>query len=261
MVSFALLVHFKSLDSRNTKTKRHGREEIRKMRKLKRILCGLCMLLLILSVGQMNSHIQINAKSNKAYTIKTKKVKYKDKKGNVRGIISYEYPQLKGNTKAIKKINKRIRKQRDTFFTSKQAKYLKLYLTDENWHNEQYFYKRKCKIRYNKGNIFSFTEAETFFAGFSSHTYYYGYNYNLKTGKTLTYKNAISGNARKKIIKATKKVLKDEAINYKKGCKELNEKKHFEFYISPGKVYICYQPFEIGRCGQPGMVAVKGKYK
>ena len=50
------------------------------MRKLKRILCGLCMLLLILSVGQMNSHIQINAKSI-TYTIKTKKVEYKDENG------------------------------------------------------------------------------------------------------------------------------------------------------------------------------------
>ena len=232
------------------------------MRKLKRILCGLCMLLLILSVGQMNSHIQINAKSI-TYTIKTKKVEYKDKNGKVSGVISYEYPQLKGNTKVIKKINKKIRKQRDAFFTSKKAKSLKLYLANKNkyWQNQQYFYERVCKVRYSKGNIFSFTEAETFFAGFSSHTYYYGYNYNSKTGKTLTYKNAISGNARKKVIKATKKMLKKEAIDYNRGCKELKAKKYFEFYISPGKVYICYQPFEIGRCGQPGMVAVKGKYK
>ena len=218
------------------------------------------MLLMILCLGQMNSHIQIDAKGT-TYTIKTKKVEYKDKNGKVKGVISYEYPQLKGNTKAIKKINKKIRKKRDAFFKSGQAKSLKMYLNDEYYSNELYFYERICKVRYNKGNIFSFTEAETFFAGFSSHTYYYGYNYNLKTGKTLTYKNAISGNARKKIIKATKKMLKKEVIDYDVACKELKAKKHFEFYISPGKVYICYQPFELRRCGQPGMVAVKGKYK
>lgn len=230
------------------------------MKRLRRIFWGLSMLLLILGLSQINNNIKINAKSTTC-TVKTKKVIYKDGDGNVRGVILYEYPQIKGNTKAIKKINKAIRKERDAFFTSGTADYFRSYLTDEYWSKERYFYKRKCKIRYNKGNILSFTEAETLFAGFSSHTYYFGYNYNLKTGKTLTYKNAISGNARKKIIKATKKVLKKEAIDYNEGCKELKAKKHFEFYISPGKVYICYQPFEIGRCGQPGMVAVKGKYK
>lgn len=230
------------------------------MRKLKRIFLGLSMLLFLLGLSLIHNDINVNAQSPD-YTVKTKKEIYKDDDGNVRGVISYEYPQLKGNTKAIKKINKAIRKKRDAFFTSAKADDFKVYLTDEYWIHEKYFYKSKCKVRYAKGNIFSFTEAETLFAGFSSHTYYTGFNYNIKTAKTLTYKNAIKGNARKKIVKATKKMLKKEAMDYKKACKELRAKKHFEFYISPGKVKICYQPFELTRCGQPCMVAVKGRYK
>ena len=229
------------------------------MKKVRQIICGLSMLILLLGAVPVDGPININAKST-VCTIKTKKIVYKDNEGNIRGVISYQYPQLQGDTAAIKKINKAIRKERDKFFTSEKADEFRSYLTDEYWIHERYFYMRRCKIRYNEGNVLSFTESEVFFAGFSSHTYYHGYNYNTKTGKKITYKNAIKGNARKKITKATKKMLKKEAMDYDKACKELKNKKHFEFYISPGKVNICYQPFELTRCGQPGTVSVKGKY-
>lgn len=93
--------------------------------------------------------------------MQTKKVTWKDKDNIVRGIVSFQYPKLKGNTKGIARTNKvpqnamkeymahenveRIRESTLDFIDSKMF-----------YHNkDQLYWKTTCKVTYNKNNIIS----------------------------------------------------------------------------------------------------------
>lgn len=73
------------------------------MAKLKKIFSvGICVIL-CLSILPTNS---VEAASKATYAMQTKKVTWKDEDNIVRGIVSFQYPKLKGNSKGIAKINK-----------------------------------------------------------------------------------------------------------------------------------------------------------
>lgn len=213
-------------------------------------------------------HIMANDKDSDKiikteYTIKKDKVEYKDNTGKVRGVVYFQYPQFKGTSTTIKKINKQIKNESNKFLESENANTIKdstqFAIQNNAFYNdeEQYYWKTSCKVSYNKNNIVSFHMVEEWFAGGVHNQKEYGINYNVKTGKRLTIKDVISGNAKDKILKAAKKycALDTNAYDIIKNTDE------YKFYLKKGKVYICYGSYELGHGTSTDEFSVIGKYK
>lgn len=207
-------------------------------------------------------------KSNKAikaeYTMKKDKIEYKDKKGIVRGIVYFQYPQFKGTTAAIKKINKQLKNESSKFLKSKNAKIIEqiiqLAIQNNIFSNKEedvWFWKTSCKVSYNKNNIMSIHMKEGWYAGGVYNESHYGFNYNVKTGKKLTIKDVISGNAKEKILKAAKKYCGSDTVAYN----IIKDTKSYKFYFSKGKVYLCYGSYELKHGNTCDIISIPGKYK
>lgn len=195
-------------------------------------------------------------------------VKYKDRNGVVRGIISFQYPQFEGKSSSIKKINKRIKTKSKEFFESDTSEYFRRCVQDNiaaypvpQYTNPTYYHwTASCKESYNKNGIVSFYMSEDWYAGGVGSYYKYGLNYNLKTGRELSVKDVVSGNAKVKILKAGKKYCKK--IGFEKGYDTIRRTKKYKFYFKRGKVYICYGTYELGHAtASDDRFSVKGKYK
>lgn len=204
-----------------------------------------------------------NQSAKVEYTIKKDKIEYKDKSGKIRGVVYYQYPQFKGTSSSIKKINNALKKESSKFLKSENVKTVKEsteYAIENNSFydkKEQYFWKTSCKVSYNKNNIVSFYMNEEWYAGGVYNKSEYGLNYNIKTGKTLTINNVISGDAKKKILAAAKKYCGSDKRIYN----IIKNTKNYKFYFSKGKVYICYGSYELGRGDSWDKFSVVGKYK
>lgn len=235
------------------------------MKKRKLIMMFLSMFLLVMCISQINS-AETSAKEAK-YKIKTETAKYKDKSGKVRGIVSFQYPQFEETNTQIKYINKTIKNKRDSYMKSDNAKSLKEYTLDSIKSNgffsdsEQYYYKTECNVTYNTNNIVSVKMTWSWYAGGVCNGGSYGFNYNLKTGKKLTYKDVISGNAKSKILKASKKIFSDFGTDTTSAYKTIKNAKSYNFYFIPGKVYICFESYELDLGSSEFELPVGGKYK
>lgn len=90
----------------------------------------------------------------------------------------------------------------------------------------------------------------------------YGFNYNLKTGKKLTYKNVISGNAKSKVLKAAKSFLKDySSYGGPEAYNKIKKMNSYNFYFKAKKVYICFESYELDLGAGSHKFSVTGKYK
>lgn len=232
----------------------------------KSIICTL-LLCLIFTAFTLSPPQKVFAADSSAsvigYEQKTVKREYKDEKGIVRGIVSFEYPKFIGTTPAVKKINKEIRKARKQYFQSDNAKNIRETTKDSiknnrfHYDSDQYFWTTGCAMTYGKGNIVSFSMTEDWYAGGVHNRYDYGFNYDLNTGKKLTIDNVIEGDARAEILKAAQKYCKDDtrALNIIKNTKK------YKFFLDEGKVYICYGSYELFHGTSIDIFEVKGKYK
>ncbi len=220
----------------------------------------LCLLLCNLSIIPVkhaqagNNNIIIpdrKAKNNSmaGYKIKEDKKEFKDKKGNVRCIVAFQYPQFTSTSPAAVKINRQLKKKSRQYFKSENFKNIKKYTKDAIKYNrfsyktDQYLWTTYCSMSYNKDNIVSFQMAEWWYAGGVTTRDYYGLNYNLDTGKELEIKDVIKGNAKTEILKAAKKYLKGD----KEAYKIIKDTKKYKFYFEKGTVYICYGGYELNR--------------
>ncbi|WP_455717039.1 PdaC/SigV domain-containing protein, partial [Anaerosporobacter sp.] len=199
------------------------------------------------------------------YTMKERKIEYTDDDGRVRGIISYQYPQFKGTSKTIKKINSKLKKECTKFFQGENPKNISESIQSSIDNNrfydkeERYIYQTTCEITYNKNNIVSISMNQKWYSGGVNNTTNYGFNYNLKTGKKLGINDVISGDAKKKILEAAKEYCGSDTVAYDaiKNTKE----KDYKFYFSKGKVYICYGSYELMHGTSWDIFTVTGKYK
>ena len=130
---------------------------------------------------------------------------------------------------------------------------------DSNGTYEHYYYESTFEITYEKDNIICISTSYNWYAGGAP---YYGkknYTYNMKTGKKLTYKDVISGNAKKKIIKKCEEMFKD-TWDYEEVMKKVKKKKSYQFYLKDGKVYVCFERGELVYNGAPE-IEFETKYK
>lgn len=243
------------------------------MKRIYKIAMSLIICLCICtSVGVDTSLVQAGTKneivvqeSKIQYIMKKDQKVYKDNEGRVRGITYFQYPQLKGSSSAIKKINKELKSESNKFFKTESSKAWKKYMLEALKENSFFDEKTKlywtssCKVTYNKNNIISMKITEDWWAGGALvQQFYHGFTFNTKTGKRLNVGDVIEGNAKEKILKAAKKM----SANYDEYRKELvlekvKATKKYKFYITSGKVIICYS-WDGDRLNS---FSVVGKYK
>ena len=196
------------------------------------------------------------------YTIEEDKVEYKDKNGIVRGLVSFSYPQFRSSSPALIKINNQLKNKSKKYFLSGNAATIKettQYSIDNHRFydkHEQYYWTTQCSVSYDDNGIISFHMNEQWYAGGVHNVDNYGLNYDLTTGKTLSINDVISGNARKKILKAGKAYCKDDMTAYA----HIKQTKKFKFYLYKGDVYICFGSYELAHGTSWDEFTVKGSY-
>lgn len=178
--------------------------------------------------------------SSAKYTIKQYRTVKKYKHG-MKATFSYQLPQLKGNSAAIKKINKDIKKSLAA--EKKNAKQLFNYAKDganNGFKNLSYYDATTAKITYNKNNVVSFKSEMKWWAGGVAEDNIGSWTYSLKSGKKLTVYDVAQGSQasiKKKLVKGAKKfgagTIYFESTNLKK----------MNFVLKKGKVYVYPQVY------------------
>jgi hypothetical protein len=243
------------------------------MKKLRIIFTVVFCVTICLSILSTNS---VEASTKASYEMQNKKVTWKD--GDiVRGIVSFQYPKLKGNSKEIAKINKVLENAMKVFMADENVERIKdntLYYIDNKMfseYTEQLYWKTTCKITYNKNNIISMHMKEMWYAGGVYNQYDYGYTFNLETGKTLTAIDVIGGKTEvvsSKVVASAKKYFNKNEIAldadlWKSISNTINtfDAKEFKFYLKPGKAYICFGSYELNLGTGWQIFSVTSKYK
>ncbi|HEX3076860.1 MAG TPA: DUF4163 domain-containing protein [Lachnospiraceae bacterium] len=206
---------------------------------------------------------KVSAASSATYNMEKNEKTYKDKDDTtVRGVVYFYYPQLIGNTTAIKKINTVLKNAADDFMKSESAKSLEEYVTgsieNDGFYSEteQYYYMAACKVTYNSKNVISIHMKEMWYAGGVYNQMDYGFTFDLKTGKELSIVDVVSGNSstvKNKIVNAGTKYLKkllgsnfnNDYPNVLPIIKDYSVKK-CNYYLTPGKAHICFGSYELG---------------
>lgn len=242
------------------------------MKKLRIIFTVVICVTFCLLILPTNS---VEASTKASYEMQNKKVTWKD--GDiVRGIVSFQYPKFKGNSKEIAKINDVLENAMKVFMADENVERIKegtLYYIDNKMfseYTEQLYWKTTCKITYNKNNIISMHMKEMWYAGGVYNQYDYGYTFNLETGKTLTAIDVIGGKSEvvsSKVVANAKKyfnkneIVLDEDL-WKNISNTINtfDAKELKFYLKPGKAYICFGSYELNLGTGWQIFSVTSKY-
>lgn len=142
-------------------------------------------LALAMSVGLVTSP-KAEASSSAKYTIKQYRTVKKYKR--VKGIFSYQLPQLKGKSTVVKKINKSLRKN----YTAEQNTKKKVFKFAK-WESKHFRSSHatfddivKTRVTYNKNGVISFRYDQALDPAGSGTFLIGSWTYSLKTGKKLT---------------------------------------------------------------------------
>ena len=227
-------------------------------KRLKKIsLMGILCLLLACCIPTMS----VNAAS-KAKTATKKVTEVNKKYGKIKVESYYKKVVLKGNSKAVKKINKEIQKDCTEFlkgtdllvdYAKQDSKYCQYPVTYSNT--------AVSKVTYNKNGIISIKITTEWYAGGTSNTDEYGMTFSLKTGKKLRLDQVCADKPAKVASTLKKKILsQDSSLDVSKITK--NNVKNLDFYLKPGKkAVVCFGPYELGWGGWVRTYTVKSKYK
>jgi hypothetical protein len=210
------------------------------------------------------------------YKMQKKEITYKDG-AKVRGIVSFQYPVLEGDSDQIAEINQVLADALNTYMASESAENIKsstLFAIKDKMFNKdvpQYYWKTDCKVTYNKNNIISMHMKEMWYAGGVYNQTDYGYTFNVETGKALTAADAIGGTSRQmknKILTGGKAYIKKK---YKEGFDytwqmvsdslRSSDVKKLKFYLSPNKAHLCFGSYELGLGTDYNVFSVPSIYK
>jgi hypothetical protein len=244
------------------------------MTKLRIIFSVVICVIFCLSILPRNN---VEAATKASYVMQNEKVEWND--GDiVRGIVSFQYPKLKGDSNEIAKINKVLENAMKAFMEDNEnvegIKESTLYYIDNKLfseYTEQLYWKTTCKVTYNKNNIISMHMKEMWYAGGVYNQNDYGYTFNLETGKTLTAVDVIGGKSEEvssKVVSSAKKYFNKNEIVFdadlwKNISNTINtfDAKEFKFYLKPGKAYICFGSYELKLGTGWQIFSITSKYK
>lgn len=239
-------------------------------KKLYRFISFLLILVTLLLVENYN-HIVHAAKDSKVdYTMLKDIETCKDESGKVRGVVYFQYPEIKGSTKAIKNINRLLANDCKEFMEKNAKSFMELTQSAiENGQfinfDTQYYNKTICKVTYNENSLISMHMKKCWYAGGVYNQADYGYTFNLKSGELLSVKDVLSNNpttAKKKILSAAKKYLTTKN-GFDKVAYDIIESynlEDFKFYLYKKKVYICFESYELNHGASWDIISLKHKF-
>ncbi|MCR5738014.1 MAG: DUF4163 domain-containing protein [Eubacterium sp.] len=219
------------------------------MKKLVKALgAGALLVVLTLSCGMAMTE-SVSAKVG--YTKKA--INKNEQFGTIKAEVGYQLVQLKGDSPAIKKINKALKKDYKKFMKGSNAKEVKSYAEETSKVSKEedtYYWNETSSVKYNKNGVISIVISTQWYAGGVSNVDLYGLNFDVETGKKL-YVNQVCGKSTKyiknKLYKALKKSFEADA-DYEKVVDTVKNKrtKKIRFYIKKnGKVMVSFEPYEL----------------
>lgn len=193
----------------------------------------------------------------------TKKVTAVNKKyGKIKVESYYKKVVLKGNSKAVKKINKAIQKDCETFLKGSDSlvSYAKMDKKTKKY-EDTYVNTAVSKVSYNNKGIVSIVVSTEWYAGGVGNENTYGMTFDLKTGKKITLDKVCADKTSKVASTLKKKILKEDAsLDVRNVTK--NKVKDMSFYLKPGKkAVVCFGPYELGWGGWVRTYTIKSKYQ
>lgn len=172
--------------------------------------------------------------SSAKYTIKQYRTVKKYKHG-MKATFSYQLPQLKGNSAAVKKINKDLKK---SYSAEKKNSKTVFHFAKQDaayFSNQTYFDTTITKATYNKSKVISFRTYKKWWAGGVRRDTLDSLTYSLKTGKKLNIYDVAKGSrasVKRKLVKGAKK-LGAESYYF-----ESLDLKDLSFVLKNSKVYV-----------------------
>ena len=169
---------------------------------------------------------------------------------NIKASMTYQLLNVTG-VDGAKAINATLKKDCNDFQANGSKFYTYVSEDDAKKIKDNYYYEATSKVKYNMNNILSIRINIKWYAGGAVNTDEYGYNFNAKTGKEITIKNAVAGSTsaiKNKMYTAINNQTWSKA--YKKKAKKIIKKskiKDLEFYMKNDKVIICFEPYSLGK--------------
>lgn len=203
----------------------------------------------------------VEAASKVSYKITNKKQVKQYKKVSAKYV--YQLPQIKGNSAAIKKINKSLVEDYKSTWQYKKNLfgYYEGFKKISPYRKRDICYTVKCSVAYNQNGYICFKFISEWNASGIGETWEYGLTYRLKDGKKLGIQDVVAGkrsNVKKSIATTYSKKV------YKYGYSSIMRMKYsdFHFYIKPGKkVCVCFGPYQPMGGHGCSTIVLKGKLK
>lgn len=191
---------------------------------------------------------------------------YQDQKvsGNITAKYKYQLPQLKGSSKAVRRINSALKKGYSASLKTKKNLWRNAELGKETSYKDTYFTETSCKVTYNKRGLISFRFHHQGYGGGTYNGWTDGMTFNLKTGRKLNVSDVMEGS--KNTIKQTiiNKYLYEfpEAAYDSYAQEEIYRTKisRFQFYLQNGKVIVCFGPYQPGGGNGESRLKFRGNY-
>ena len=228
---------------------------------------SIAVLVGILAVGPMAAVApkdQIVTQAAGAYTYKTDKNNqtFKGKGCKITVKNYYKRAVLSGSSKAVKSINKQLKKYSDEFMANESGA-IDFAREDCNYRTSDDTYDDYVtqKVSYLSDDIISIVTTKNWYAGGVGNTVIFGHTFDLKTGKEIKKLTSVTKTSSLKKIKSTitKKI---EAQQYSASDLRDMNATDFHYYInSKGKVIVCFLPYELGYGGWSKKFVLDGKYE
>ena len=222
-----------------------------------------CLILGLGFITQKIGVVSVEAASKVSYTVTNKEETRTY--GNMSAQYLYQLPQLKGNSEAIKKINKSLRADYKKTLTDKANLFEYFegdkYSDSRQNYGDKYYSRVKCRIAFNRNGYVSFKYSAEWYAGGVSNVWDYGLTYRLKDGKKMGIQDVLAGSrssAKQRIASAYA-----SKVSYR-GYEAIMKMKYseFDFYIKPNqKVVVCFGPYQPMGGNGKSAITMKGKIK
>ncbi len=232
-------------------------------KKVFRWLCTFCLLMGIVFASENVGSVSVKAATHASYKMINKEETRKY--GRMSAKYLYQLPQLKGNSAAIKKINKSLRADYKRTFGNKRSLFEYFEMDKHNPsrqnYGSKYYATVTCEPVYNRKGYISFKFVSKWYAGGVANYHEYGLTYRLRDGKKLGIQDVIAGNRNtvKQRIASTYAIK----VSYR-GYEPIMQMKYskFQFYIKPGKkVVVCFGPYQPMGGNNFKSFTMKGKMK